>query len=253
VAKNSLLVFVNVLGKWVGMIVQAPGSSSAMLGKDVAAASDQGSDGSNPSGSSTATTHITNNISVDATSGDAAVTDNKKAGDATSGNAAAGVNLVNITDSNFKLGDWFGALFINVLGSWIGDFGIKNDTPAPAAADPTDPAGQPVPDPSQQPLEDIRIFRFDSEAPVTPLQDDGDQAQTNDSLDERNVAFTTASTDKPSGAVLGTSTSSGVSQGTGTAIRTISIDKVALVAIVGALTLLIALGSLAVRRRFTTS
>src|SRR5690606_11627566 len=36
VAENSMLVFVNVLGKWVGMIVDAPaGATAAMIGSGV--------------------------------------------------------------------------------------------------------------------------------------------------------------------------------------------------------------------------
>ena len=114
IARNSLLVFINVLGKWMGMIVPAPGSANksgtAMLGSGL-----QGSGSvTQPSAAkSTAntTTNITNNISVATKSGDASITDNEKAGNATSGKAAAGVNLLNITNSNFRLDDWFGALF----------------------------------------------------------------------------------------------------------------------------------------------
>lgn len=246
VAKNSLLVFVNVLGKWVGMIVQAPGSNSAEFGKDIS--TDASAD--SPATTGNSTTHITNNISVDANSGDATVSGNKKAGDATSGNASAGVSLVNITNSNFKLGDWFGALFINVLGSWIGDFDIKDD--APTASTGTDPGDQTT---TESAVQDVRIFRFDSEAPVTAIQDDsGDQSQSNDDSNYQNVAFTASTDDTPTGSVLGANTTTGNnSQDAGQATHSISIDLVALVAIVGALTLLIALGSLAVRRRFVTA
>ena len=247
VAKNSLLVFVNVLGKWVGMIVQAPGSNSAAFGKDIT--TDKSANNVNNLSGTGSTTHITNNISVTAASGDATVSGNKKAGAATSGNAAAGVNLVNITNSNFKLGDWFGALFINVLGSWVGDFGIKAETPAVASTE-TPPSNAPT-------IQDVRIFRFDSEAPVTPTEDASSQSRSNDINDTRNVALTTISTGNNStGSVLGANSNSTTPSNphqNGSAAHSINIDMVALVAMVGALTLLIALGSLAVRRKFVTA
>ena len=234
VAKNSLLVFVNVLGKWVGMIVPAPGSNSAMLGGGVSQSS-QNDSGSNAS--SDTTTHITNNISVNAQSGDATVSGNKKAGDATTGDAKAGVSLVNITNSNFNLSDWFGALFINVLGSWVGDFGIKDDTPI---------VNQPGE--TAQPPEDVQIFRFDSEAEVAPVSAD----QTEDDSRDYNITLASNITEqgKTEGHVLGSSTTSDNNFPDSSAVKhSVSIDLVALAAIIGALTLLIALGSLALRRR----
>ena len=236
VAKNSLLVFVNVMGKWVGMIVPAPGSNSAILGGGV----EQSGQSANGIAGDT-TTNITNNISVTATSGDASVTDNKKAGNATSGKATAGANLVNITNSDFQLGDWFGALFINVLGTWVGDFGIKDDTPV------VDNPGTGVP---EQPIQDVQIFRFDSEAPVSAVSDDG---YSDDSYSDRSIALTAQSgSDTPSGHVLGSSTTDNdTTKDVSNASHSIGIDLVALAAIIGALTLLLALGSLAVRRRFS--
>lgn len=253
VAKNSLLVFVNVLGSWVGMIVQAPGSNTALLGKDASNTSAilPTSESDDGYGSTDTTSHITNNISVGATSGKATVTDNRLAGDATSGRASAGVNLVNITNSNFKLGDWFGALFINVLGSWKGNFGIKSDTPAPSGTT-TEATGQGE---AGQPIQDVKIFRFDSEAPVTPL-DDMDNSDGQNELAGRNrggaVDLTSSKTDSQSGIVLGASTSKNTPKGPGATTHSVSIDMVALVAMVGALTLLIVLGSLAVRHRIAT-
>jgi hypothetical protein len=120
-AKDSLLVFVNVLGKWVGMIVNAPGSTAAAFGSGVV--------NNNVNLSSTTnvnnTGSITNNIDVNAVSGNASVTGNTKAGDATSGNATASANIANVSTSTFKLSDWFGVLFINVYGTWIGSFGVN--------------------------------------------------------------------------------------------------------------------------------
>lgn len=152
VAKNSLLVFVNVLGKWMGMIVPAPGANTAMLGSGIQAP--QPAQGTAQTGGSQSS--ITNNISVKAESGDASVTGNRTGGNATSGSAQAGINLLNITDSNFKLDDWFGALFINVLGNWLGNFDIQKLAEQPADGAP--------------PISDIKVYQMQQEAPVQNLR-----------------------------------------------------------------------------------
>lgn len=122
IGKNALLVFVNVMGTWVGMIVDAPaGSTSAALGSGI-------TENSSLSINDTDTKTINNTINVAATSGDATVSNNTSAGSATSGDANAAVNILNLSNSQFALSDWFGILFINVFGTWTGSFGI--DTPA---------------------------------------------------------------------------------------------------------------------------
>lgn len=122
-AKNSLLVFVNVLGKWVGMIVDAPGATSAAIGSGVTNHDINVSDTTNVNNNS----KIVNNLNLDAESGDASVTSNTKAGDATSGDATASANIANIDTSEFNLTGWFGIVFINVFGSWIGSFGVDTE------------------------------------------------------------------------------------------------------------------------------
>lgn len=236
VAKNSLLVFVNVLGKWMGMIVPAPGSNTALLGSGV-----QGNTGTVSSGtlanSTQTTANITNNISVQAQSGNATVTGNEQAGNATSGKASAGVNLLNITDSNFRLGDWFGALFINVLGSWLGNFDIKLDTP-PADSGPIG-SRQPV-----KIVQGVQVFQFNSPATVTmPAATKRTAAMAASAPTQASGSAAVSAT--PTGAVLGTSTttkpdSSDNGQGT-------KFDLVSLGAIVAALTLLIAVSGMAFR------
>jgi hypothetical protein len=135
IGANDLLVFVNVLGSWVGMIINAPpGTTAAEFGGGITSAS---------SGTGTNTTdidntnnqQINNNINVHAGSGDASVSSNTKAGDATSGNADAAVNLLNVEDSSLSLSGWFGILFINVFGNWHGNFGIYSAA-APVAGSP---------------------------------------------------------------------------------------------------------------------
>jgi hypothetical protein len=132
VGSNDLLVFVNVLGTWYGMIFNAPGATSAQLGSGIT---------SNTTGNNTATNNtnqsITNNIDVSARSGDASVIKNTSAGNATTGDARAAVNLLNIANSNLSLANWFGILFINVFGTWNGSFGFNTA------------AGDPVVSPSQ--------------------------------------------------------------------------------------------------------
>ena len=124
VAKDSLLVFVNVLGTWVGMIVNAtPGTTSAALGDGVTTNTTDTTANLNATNNAA----ITNNLTINAASGDATVTHNTTAGNATTGNASASANILNMSQSNFGLSGWFGILFINVFGSWLGSFGV--DTP----------------------------------------------------------------------------------------------------------------------------
>ncbi len=134
VAKNSLLVFVNVLGTWIGIIVDAPvGTTAAMLGNGVTTNGDS-SQTINATNNST----ITNNVDLSAVSGNATVAGNTSAGSATTGNATASANIANITNSEFGLSDWFGVLFINVLGSWHGSFGVNtSDGDSPVISTPT--------------------------------------------------------------------------------------------------------------------
>lgn len=121
VAANSLLVFVNVLGQWVGVIVDAPsGATAAMIGNGVESHLVAPELTINAD-----TTHgITNNINVTAQTGDAEVSKNTNAGNATSGNANAMVNVANVAGSQLSLTGWFGVLFINVFQNWFGSFGV---------------------------------------------------------------------------------------------------------------------------------
>lgn len=236
VAKNSLLVFVNVLGKWMGMIVPAPGSNTAMLGSDVQSSSTATSI-SDEDHAGDSTTNITNNITVKAKSGDANVSGNMEAGNATSGKAQAGVNLLNITNSNFWLDDWFGALFINVLGSWLGDFDIQASAPVTPTT-PTDNA---------QPIQDVRVYQFAEAAAVKPAVKVATAVSTQGN-DQNRTDITEEST--PTGAVLATSTTDKPTTSS-QAVKAAKLDLFALVAIVMALTLLIAVITMVFRRWHT--
>lgn len=144
IAKNSLLVFVNVLGKWVGMIVDAPqDATAAMIGNGVTTSATYAPDLTLEADS----THgITNTIAVTAQSGDATVSHNTNGGSATSGQARALANIANVSGSQFGISDWFGVLFINVFQSWYGDFGINT------------PYGDTVTEPSLKPEGPIQFI-----------------------------------------------------------------------------------------------
>jgi hypothetical protein len=134
---DALLVFVNVLGNWVGMIVNAPsGSTAAALGGNCSTTTMPLSD---TDVSSTSNLSINNNINLKANSGDASVSRNTLAGSAASGDAAASANIANIANSALSFSNWFGILFINVFGDWRGSFGI--DTVAGGIKDNSGPTG----------------------------------------------------------------------------------------------------------------
>jgi hypothetical protein len=148
IGNDCLLVFVNVLGNWVGMIVNAPsGSTSAALGGGITNNSTLNADVN-----STTNNGINNNVKANAKSGDADVSDNTTAGNATSGNATASANILNVINSDLSLANWLGILFINVFGSWNGSFGV--DT---AAGNPLATAGASVPSSASS---TPQVFRF---------------------------------------------------------------------------------------------
>jgi hypothetical protein len=161
VGKDALLVFVNVMGSWVGMIVNAPaGSTSAALGGGISTSGPNSpvnaSTNNNTDINASTNNGINNNVKLNSQSGNATVSDNTTAGDATSGDAMAGVNLLNITNSAFSLSDWFGILFINVFGSWNGSFGINT-----AAGNPTTASqASSTPQTLSQSVKAVKVFSF---------------------------------------------------------------------------------------------
>ena len=138
VGQNDLLVFVNVLGHWVGMIVDAPvGATSASLGGGITSTGPASNNAAtntltaNDTTTNTANLGIHNAVNVLAQSGNALVSNNTHGGSATSGNAQTAINLLNIAGSNINLSSWFGILFINVFGDWTGSFGINTSAGDP--------------------------------------------------------------------------------------------------------------------------
>jgi hypothetical protein len=129
IGTNDLLVFVNVLGKWVGLIVNAPaGTTAASLGGSVTQNTTVNND---TAVNNNVNQKINNDINVASKSGDATVSRNTKAGNAKSGNADSAVNLMNMENSTISLSGWLGILFINVFGTWNGSFGMNTSAGDP--------------------------------------------------------------------------------------------------------------------------
>jgi hypothetical protein len=152
IGENALLVFVNVLGKWVGLIVNAPGATAGAYANGSANISDN----TNVDINAEQNSKIVNNVDVNAASGDANVSGNTSAGSAKTGDATASANISNISNSNFNLTKWFGVLFINVFGSWNGSFGVDTaaGTLKQSLANMMGGGNQ------QQAVKDVKAFKF---------------------------------------------------------------------------------------------
>lgn len=140
---NSMLVFVNVLGTWVGMILNAPaGTTSALLGGGAqSTGSLNNNQVSNVNSTNTSNQTINNNIVLKSKSGNALVSENTNAGNATSGNATSSANIANLENDNLNMSNWFGILFINVFGKWIGSLGLYNPLALSANQSSNTPTG----------------------------------------------------------------------------------------------------------------
>ncbi len=116
-AETATLVFVNVKGKWVGLIVDAgQGATAAAFGGGMTKNTVKDSSELNVDNE----TAITNNINLTAQSGDASVASNTKAGNAKTGNATAGANISNISNSKLNVRSFVRWLFINIDGDFNG-------------------------------------------------------------------------------------------------------------------------------------
>jgi hypothetical protein len=153
VASNDLLVFVNVLGTWYGMIMNAPaGTTAASLGGGVTANTTINNDATLNNSNTEA---INNNVNVNAKTGNALVNHNTTGGNATSGDATASVNILNMINNSLSLNGWFGLLFINVFGTWNGSFGVNT-----AAGNPLN-----MPDANKGGSDSGPMFQFVSTTP----------------------------------------------------------------------------------------
>lgn len=137
---NTLLIIVNVMGQWLGLLLGSDESNTAAI-----SASANPNNNSMPSEDlmlsiSTQTT-ISNNLSMYARSGDATVANNDNAGSAKTGNAFNTARIMNISNTVVSLANWFGILYINILGNWYGSVvsprSVSN-TPEQSTAQMTD-------------------------------------------------------------------------------------------------------------------
>ncbi|HET9098325.1 MAG TPA: hypothetical protein VFN51_01790, partial [Candidatus Saccharimonadales bacterium] len=215
IGSNDILVFVNVTGTWVGLIMNAPpGTSAAEFGGGITTTGPNSTNASNTTVNNNSTINnvnhdqINNSISTTARSGNATVSDNNNAGNALSGNADNAINLANIENSSINLTGWFGILFINVFGSWHGNFGIS-----PAATASSSSAGA-------VPTSGLAVFRFQPIAATSNGSGSGNnQARTYPTnYDNSTPLYDFASTGigsgtYPSYAVLAASTAASKSNG----------------------------------------
>lgn len=185
VAANSLLIFINVLGSWVGVIVDAPaGATSAALANGVTKNDIQPSMVINSENN----TKITNNLIIGAYSGDASVVGNTQAGNAKTGNATASANIANISHSTMGLTGWFGRLFINVFGTWNGSFGVNTSAGDPKIEESETPklirfVPSSIPSPAAKAsVSRMRIITPTSPAPTTEPEVQQALANTGDVL-----------------------------------------------------------------------
>lgn len=146
VGNKGLLVFMNVLGTWQGVLWDGTGTSSILGSGPNSTNLISNNNSTDITGNIVQNSSIINNINLDSLSGDALVSSNTNAGSARSGNASSAVNLLNMIDSNMVFNDWFGVLFINVFGNWHGSFGVDTvagDSPPISVVPPTASSGAP--------------------------------------------------------------------------------------------------------------
>lgn len=195
IGKNALLVFVNVLGKWVGMILNAPaGATSAALGSDISGSGCLCGGGLDANTNNDA--QINNNVHLSSKSGNATVTNNRRAGNATTGNATASANIVNIISSQLSFSDWFGILFINVFGTWNGSFGL--DTAAGNSPEVAPPAGGSSDSSAPSP----QVFQFTPSAhTVVYTSSTSSNGQSDDNQSDNGVLGASTGPSTPAGRV----------------------------------------------------
>ena len=141
IGDNALMVFVNVMGSWVGFIVDRPaGDTSALLGGgiDTNKALPYQTGSGDTTINDVQNNEIRNNVLVSSTSGDINADSNTSLGNLSTGKASSTVNMFDLIGTRMLLSKWFGVLFINVFGSWQGSFGV--DT-ANGNAQPPTPGG----------------------------------------------------------------------------------------------------------------
>jgi hypothetical protein len=183
------------------MIVNAPtGATAAALGGGNCSASAMSAD--NTDVNSTTNMAINNNVKVNAQSGDSSVTQNTKAGNATTGDATASANIANIANSSLSFSSWFGILFINVFGSWQGSFGVNTSA---GGDNNKDNSNDEVSQPAGQ-VTQTKVFQFvpktggSSDQTFTPVDTSANIQNTGPGSDN-HVVLAAADVQGPSGPV----------------------------------------------------
>lgn len=122
---NTLLIIVNVMGKWVGLLLGSPETNVAAISSPSAATTGNQLNTLNISTSTT----ISNSLKMTAKSGNTIVTNNDDVGSVTSGDATNDIRILNISNTVVNLSNWFGILFINILGNWYGSVSTFAESP----------------------------------------------------------------------------------------------------------------------------
>lgn len=194
-AENATLVFVNVKGKWVGLIVDArQGATAAAFGGGMTKNTVKDSSELNVDNQ----TAITNNINLTAQSGDASVVGNTKAGGAKTGNATASANISNISNSKLNIRNFVRWLFINIDGDLIGKVQLVVDNKTGQAA----PLNVPTPPTASTPgVASLRIG-FSPTPPASPaaqmiMQATGGQPTAEESSPQVQAVLASAKSNTP--------------------------------------------------------
>lgn len=199
VAENAVLVFVNVKGKWVGLIMDAPGATAAAFGSGVLSNTVNANNTTNINNK----TAITNNVKLSAQSGNATVSSNTSGGDATTGDAYSGACIANIIGSKFILSGFFAVLCINIDEDFYGRVLPRKDTVKALAATDT---------PSTADASNVRIG-YIAPAGTTNKVVGGSNSQAAESVDgSQFAAAILASTTRPPQSAQQQDVSSGTGQ-----------------------------------------
>lgn len=112
---NTLLIIVNVMGQWLGLLLGSPNTTVATISNSTP----NNISSTLPLKIKTNTT-ISNSINMSAVSGNVNITSNDNVGNIYTGNATNIARILNISNTVINMSDWFGILFINILGNWHG-------------------------------------------------------------------------------------------------------------------------------------
>lgn len=138
-SQNAFLVLISVGGNWYGLILGAPQSNGAVLSLDPGTTTPTSANESMVPLLLTIdnNTVINNQLAMNAKTGNATVTGNDDVGYVSTGNATNNARIMNVSNTIVSLAQWFGILFINILGNWYGSVALYDTNPSPAPATTT--------------------------------------------------------------------------------------------------------------------